>query len=112
MVETNRDNDDDAHQASLRCLVSSQSAVSSAVNSGVNRAVNSAVTYCTCMFGRRRFRWLTVFTCSMVYRRSTLVECVGVEFHLQVALVRDRTPDIRYLNAHRLSCPALKPFAR
>ena len=55
MVETNRDNDDDdddAHQASLRCLVSSQSAV----NSAVNRAVNSAVTYCTWMFGRRRFR--------------------------------------------------------
>ena len=39
MVETNRDNDDDAHQASLRCLVSSRNAV----NRAVNRAVNSAL---------------------------------------------------------------------
>ena len=56
MVETNRDNDDDdAHQASLRSLVSSHSAVNSDVNraenSDVNRAENCKRSALACLVG-------------------------------------------------------------
>lgn len=48
MVETIRDNDaEDAHQASLRCLVSSHSAV----NSDVNGAVNCKRSALACLVG-------------------------------------------------------------
>ena len=52
MVETIRDNDaEDAHQVSLRCLVSSHSAVNSDVNSDVNRAENCKRSALACLVG-------------------------------------------------------------